>query len=77
MKKLILLKLVVNYAMDLTTLKIAHQRKKERHLKKHTTANLANHFKHQEGIGQLLQDTIKGTPKIRHIKKGDKLWMKP
>jgi hypothetical protein len=72
-----LLKLVVNYAMDLTTLKIVHPRKKERLLKKHTTPNLANQFNHQEGIGQLLHDTIEGTTEIRHIKKGDKLWMKP
>lgn len=70
-----LFKLVVKYAKDLTTLKIANQRMKVEHLKKHIIHNLANYSNLLEVLEQLLQDTIKGTTEIHPIKKGGKLWM--
>ncbi|GKC56798.1 hypothetical protein Tco_1084396 [Tanacetum coccineum] len=49
----------VNHAMDLTTLRIVRLKKKEKHLKKHTTLNLEYHSPKEEDIKQLLWDSTK------------------
>ncbi|GKA42948.1 hypothetical protein Tco_0735608 [Tanacetum coccineum] len=48
---------------------IVHLKKKEKHLKKHTTLNLEYHSPKEEDIDQLLQDSTKEIMEILRIKK--------
>ncbi|GKA33355.1 hypothetical protein Tco_0719722 [Tanacetum coccineum] len=50
------------------------KKKKEKHLKKHTTLNLEYHSPKEEDIEQLLQDYTKEITEILRIKSEDKQW---
>nr|GEX94758.1 hypothetical protein [Tanacetum cinerariifolium] len=73
-EKLMLLKLVVNHVVDLTTLRIVYLKNKEKHLKKHITLSLVYHSPKEEDIKQLLQDSTKEIKEILRNKSEDKQW---
>ncbi|GJY28559.1 reverse transcriptase domain-containing protein [Tanacetum coccineum] len=58
---------VVNHVVDRTTLRIVHLKKKEKHLKKHTTFNLEYHSPKEKDIEQLLWDSTKELMEILRL----------